>query len=130
MALSLNKKSPALAATSPGEAKRVAQVDRGAILPDAQVDGAAGDLGNWETSGIIDVSILFGQAPGTLFIADVQAHGIREGDLLQNFVNIDGSRNTSLVEGGQLVFISVPEPAAGLVLLIGLAGVAARRSRG
>lgn len=98
-----------------GEARRIAQVDRLAMLPDTQTDGDPTDLGDWETSGIIDVSALFDEAPGTLFIADVQAHAIRDGSIAQ----------FNLVEGGQLVFVSVPEPATGLVLLAGLAGVAA-----
>lgn len=113
-----------------GILERIAQVDRNAVLPDMQIDTAAGSIGNWETSGIIDVSALFGEAPGTLFIADVQAHGVRDGgpgNNLENWVNADGSRNTSLVEGGQLVFISVPEPTSLALLSLGGLLVARRR---
>lgn len=115
-----------------GQLERVFQVDRNAILPDTQIDTDPGDLGDWETSGIIDVSALFGEAPGTLFIADVQAHSVRDGaagNLLENAVNADGNRNTSLVEGGQLVFLSVPEPTS--LALLSLGGLlVARRRRG
>jgi len=113
-----------------GQLERVFQVDRSAVLPDTQIDTDPGDLGDWETSGIIDVSALFGEAPGTLFIADVQAHSVRDGapgNLLENYVNADGDRNTSLVEGGQLVFLSVPEPTSLALLAIGGLMVARRR---
>lgn len=115
-----------------GNVNRVFQIDRSAVLPDTQIDTDPGDLGDWETSGIIDVSALFGEAPGTLFIADVQAHSVRDGaagNLLENAVNADGNRNTSLVEGGQLVFLSVPEPTS--LALLSLGGLlVARRRRG
>ena len=70
------------------------QVDSGAI-PSGLVDTRPADLGNWETSGILDVSRLFDQPDGSLFIFDVQAHSLRGGTI--------GSEN--LVEGGQLSFL-------------------------
>ena len=73
---------------------RVGQVDRSAI-PSGQVDTRPVDLGNWETSGILDVSRLFDQPDGSLFIFDVQAHSLRGG-------TIDSE---NLVEGGQLSFL-------------------------
>ncbi|HPF15732.1 MAG TPA: PEP-CTERM sorting domain-containing protein, partial [Planctomycetota bacterium] len=61
-------------------------------------DAGAGDLGNWETSGILDVSDLFATLPGErLFLATVQAHGIEDGPI---------GGNALLDEGGQLVLIS------------------------
>ena len=49
------------------------------FVPEAR-DIGAGDLGNWETSGIIDVTSLFPTTAGnTLLFANVQAHGIRDG---------------------------------------------------
>ncbi len=78
--------------------RRIAEIDRSAVAPAGSTDSGAGDLGNWETSGILDVTGVFGVAPGErLFLATVQAHGIRDG-------LIGGS--TYLVEGGQLVFVS------------------------
>jgi serralysin len=83
-------------------------------------DTLAGQLGAWESSGILDVSSLWGLAAGTLFVGDVQAHGLLNG--------------TPLVEGGQLFFLraavtAVPEPATWLSMIVGFGavGTAARR---
>lgn len=85
------------------EATRVLEMDRSAV-PFGQTDTAPGDLGNWESSGIIDVTSLFPTAEGErLFLLDVQAHAIRQGAIIQGE---DGNPNTSLVEGGQLMFAS------------------------
>ncbi len=81
-----------------GELTRVAQVDRTA-LPLGQTDSDPTDLGNWETSGILDVSELFGEEAGRLLLFDVQAHSLGEGV-------IDAE---NLVQGGQLVFLEVPD---------------------
>ncbi len=91
---------------------RIAQVDRLA-LPVGQTDSSPTDIGNWETSGILDVSNLFGAKPGELFIFDVQAHSIRDGSII-TATNIDGDGNgtatasENLVEGGQLSFLIAP----------------------
>lgn len=74
---------------------RVAQIDRSA-LPTGQTDSEADDLGNWESSGILDVSELFDEDPGTRFVFTVQAHSIEDG--------VIGSEN--LVQGGQLDFLT------------------------
>jgi phosphodiesterase/alkaline phosphatase D-like protein/sugar lactone lactonase YvrE len=79
-----------------GKATRILQIDRSAIptgMTDSLkvVDGK--NLGEWETSGVIDVSNLYGHAPGTDFFVDVQAHGLKDGAIATN----------SLVEGGQLL---------------------------
>ncbi len=91
-----------------GVVRRVANIDRNVILdasianPADAVDVDAGDAGEWESSGILDVSTLFDEAPGTLFLFDVQAHGIED----QSGFN-PGSRinDNDLVEGGQLAFL-------------------------
>lgn len=111
-----------------GQATRVGQVDRAASLPGGQTDTSPTDLGNWETSGILEVTSLFPTAPGErLFILDVQAHSVRNG-------SIGGS--TNLVEGGQLGFLSVqaptstPEPTLVFGLgLFGLSAIARKRKR-
>ncbi len=65
----------------------------------------AGAAGEWETSGIVDVSTLFGEKKGTLSLFVVEAHGIED----QDDSNAD-SRITDgdLVEGGQLSFLMAP----------------------
>jgi serralysin len=91
---------------------RIAQVDRSA-LPAGQTDSSPTDIGNWETSGILDVSNLFGANPGELFIFDVQAHSLRDGSII-TATNIDGNgdgtatASENLVEGGQLSFLIAP----------------------
>ena len=82
------------------------------------VDTLAGQLGQWESSGILDVSSLWGLSAGTLFLGDVQAHGLLNG--------------TPLVEGGQLFFltaVAVPEPTTWLSMIFGFGviGYAMRR---
>lgn len=52
--------------------------------------------GEWESSGILDVSKIYGLAPGSMFLGDVQAHGLKDGNIWG-----DGY----LVEGGQLNLI-------------------------
>ena len=66
------------------------------------VDQDFGDAGEWESSGIVDVSSLFGEKTGTLFLFDVEAHGIEDQDDFNDDSRIvDGD----LVEGGQLMFL-------------------------
>jgi hypothetical protein len=82
-----------------GMATRWAQIDRSAIpaaYGQSQTPAARDEVGNWESSGIIDVSAIYGAAAGSLFLADVQAHSLSNGNL-----NGPGS----LVEGGQIVLI-------------------------
>ena len=79
-----------------GASSRWAQIDRTAV-PSVygQSDSLPSDVGNWESSGIIDLSTIYGAAPGSLFLANVQAHSLSNGNLV-------GSGY--LVEGGQLLF--------------------------
>jgi len=93
-----------------GALQPVANIDRDVVLdgslqiPRRAVDVDAGDTGEWESSGILDVSSLFGEAPGTLFIFTVQAHGIED----QTDVNPTSRINDGdLVEGGQLLFLEL-----------------------
>jgi serralysin len=91
---------------------RIAQVDRSAI-PAGQTDSAPTDVGNWETSGILDVSKLFGNKPGEVFLFDVQAHSVKGGSII-SASNVDGNGDgtkteaENLVEGGQLSFLIAP----------------------
>tara|TARA_B110000495_G_C22877770_1_gene511939 strand:+ start:243 stop:863 length:621 start_codon:yes stop_codon:yes gene_type:complete len=59
------------------------------------MDVTSGFPSIWESSGIIDVSELFEEEPGSLFLFDVQAHGIRGGAI----------DSYNLGEGGQLLFL-------------------------
>lgn len=89
-----------------GEITRVGQIDRGAVVPGGTSDVDAGDVGAWESSGVLDVSRLFGEKPGSLFLFDVQAHGIAD----QEGVPGSGGRivDGDLVEGGQLLLLAAP----------------------
>jgi len=79
-------------------ATRVAQVDRTAV-PSGQVDTDPDDLGDWETSGIIDVTDEFDAEGERLLFLNVQAHSLRGGA-------IDSG---DLVQGGQYLFMSKEE---------------------
>jgi secreted PhoX family phosphatase len=81
-----------------GGIKRIFEVDRDVVLPAGSTDIGAGSIGNWETSGVLDVTNFFPTEAGErLLIANIQAHGIRDGLI---------GDNALLDEGGQLVFLS------------------------
>lgn len=82
-----------------GELTRVAQMNRDAV-PEGQSDPEPDDIGNWESSGIIDVSELFGEAPGTRFVFGVEAHNLEDGIIAE----------ADLVQGGQLAFLTTEAP--------------------
>ncbi|MFZ4634994.1 MAG: alkaline phosphatase PhoX, partial [Saprospiraceae bacterium] len=82
---------------STGKLTRIAQMDRTAI-PAGQTDGSPADLGNWESSGTVDVSDLFGATDEVLFLVVTQAHSLNGGPIAAN----------TLVEGGQLLVMSGP----------------------
>jgi serralysin len=93
---------------------RIAYSDRStAALPATQTDAAPTDLGNWETSGTLDVSKLFGAQPGQILLFDTQAHSLRDGTII-TATNQDTDGNgtitaaENLVEGGQLAFLIAP----------------------
>lgn len=80
----------------PGAAERILEIDRSAV-PAGQTDSNAADVGNWESSGILDVTSLFKTKRGErLLILDIQAHSLTGGLLA----------SAGLVEGGQLLFAS------------------------
>ncbi|MGL5942188.1 MAG: esterase-like activity of phytase family protein [Waterburya sp.] len=79
-----------------GELTRVAQMDRNAV-PEGQTDPEPDDIGNWESSGILDVSELFDEASGTRFVYGVQAHSLEDGIIA----------DADLVQGGQLAFLTL-----------------------
>jgi hypothetical protein len=58
-------------------------------------DDYGGFPGLWESSGIIDISELFEEEPGSLFLFDLQAHGIKGGAIDTH----------SLTEAGQLLIL-------------------------
>lgn len=74
---------------------RVTQTDRSTVVPLGSTDTNPGDVGNWESSGIIDVSSLFGEAGGTLFLFGIQAHSVNNGLI----------SSKQLFEGCQLCFL-------------------------
>lgn len=81
---------------------RWAQIDRTAIptaygqTQPAFTNPDTNGVGNWESSGIIDVSAMYDSTAGSYFLANVQAHSLGGG-------NIGGSGY--LVEGGQIDLI-------------------------
>jgi hypothetical protein len=92
-----------------GEVERIANIDLNAVAPFGAVEETGStDIGRWESSGILDVSALFGRAPGTLFIADVQAHGIDDQDRFVTDGPAAQITDGNLKEGGQLVFLAAP----------------------
>ena len=74
-----------------GVASRILEMNRSAV-PQGQTDPDPTDIGNWESSGVVDVSEFF-DTKKTMLIMTTQAHNVRDG-------LIGGSEN--LVEGGQL----------------------------
>ncbi len=92
---------------STGKLTRIAQMNRDTGVPTGQTDGAIGEIGNWESSGILDVSILFDAAPGSLLIATTQAHSLVDGAIADQ----------GLVEGGQIYFLSGPATLEGYASL-------------
>ncbi len=95
---SIVKLDPAKSQGEDGFATRVAQIDRAGVGPAGTTDSDPDTVGRWETSGIVDVSDLFGQDAGELFLFDVQAHSLGGGVI----------KDEGLVEGGQLLYL-VPE---------------------
>lgn len=93
-----------------GSTQRVVNIDRSVVLdasvadPSAAIDRVAGTVGGWESSGIVDVSTLFDRAAGTLFLFDIQAHGISN---QHGFDPSSRIRNSDLVQGGQLAFLEL-----------------------
>ena len=91
-------------------------------------DGDLNRLGDWESSGILDVSSLFGEAPGTLFLTDVQAHSLDPDPNQPSFADT--------IQGGQLAFLDlsnaalIPEPTSALLMIGGSLMMLRRRSIG
>src|SRR5690606_29425785 len=83
---------------------RIAMIDRSAI-PDGQFDNAPADLGDWEPSGILDITHLMDQPDHVVLLSTVMAHSLRGGTI--------GPLN--LNEGGQLLFLDGP-PDNGVTL--------------
>ncbi len=88
--------------TGQAVSERWAQIDRTAV-PGVygQTDPNPADFGNWESSGIIDVSEIYGAKGGSFFLADVQAHNLRNGNIGTNAQ----TSSSYLVEGGQINLI-------------------------
>jgi hypothetical protein len=78
--------------------RRVAECDRSAVAPLGTTDGAPNDIGNWESSGVIDVTGLLPTLPNErLLLITVQAHSLVNGPI---------GDNALLDEGGQLILLS------------------------
>jgi len=79
-----------------GQAVRAAYINR--TLPSGFTDSLSSTVGAWETSGIIDVSALYGNPAGVDFYTAVQAHGTTNGII----------SSQSLVEGGSIEHLRMP----------------------
>ncbi len=87
-----------------GQLTRIAVVNR-SVLPPGQTDSDPDDLGDWETSGVLDVTGLFDTQPGErLLITNIQAHSIYDGII----------KSEGLIQGGQMVLMSKIESATKL----------------
>jgi YVTN family beta-propeller protein len=108
----INQSEAGIVRIDPGEEGpnpvRIANIDRSAV-PDGATDEAPDDVGNWESSGILDVSALFGKPAGSLFLADVQAHGIDDQDRFTSEGDAARIIDDDLKEGGQLLFLYTEE---------------------
>jgi hypothetical protein len=89
------KIDPELKQGEEGFAEVVGVIDRSAVAPSGVTDNDADDVGEWETSGIVDLSDAFGAEEGELFLFDVQAHSLEDGII----------EELGLVEGGQLAML-------------------------
>lgn len=108
-----------------GDPTQIAEIDRSSVVPPGTTDPSPNDLGNWETSGILDISEFFGLPGGSVFVADVQAHSLTNGIIAAE----------NLVQGGQLNLIYGPgvEPfgppasESGTLSLTGIEGIIGTR---
>lgn len=81
------------------EVQRIARINRSVVLPDGSTDSRPDAIGEWESSGILDVTRLFETRAGErVLLATVQAHTIRDGTISES----------RLVEGGQLIMLRKP----------------------
>jgi len=80
-----------------GSYMRIAEMDRSAVAPMGSTDGAPTDVGNWESSGVLDVGGWLQSGDGeTLLMGAVQADSITDGII----------KDAGLVQGGQLFLLS------------------------
>ncbi len=93
--------------SNPAGAEVVAKVDQSADGGPTDVDGRApGNLGAWESSGIVDASKAFGP---DAFLIDVQAHTLWIEKAPGHDNNGDGQPDfTYKREGGQLALLRIP----------------------
>ncbi len=90
-----------------GTPQVVAKIDQSADGGPTDVDGRApGNLGAWETSGIVDASAVFGRGA---YLLDIQAHTlwVDKADGEDNFPPA-GPDFTYKREGGQLLLLKIP----------------------
>ena len=82
-----------------GAVQRIARIDRSVVLPKGSTDARPTVIGQWESSGILDVTHLFESRVGErVLLATVQAHTIHDGIIAKH----------KLGEGGQLLLLRRP----------------------
>lgn len=99
-----------------GELERILEIDRSAV-PTDQTDPQPTDIGNWESSGVIDVSHLFPRIhTETVLLLNVEAHNL-VGEPLGG-----SNQANDLVEGGQILLCSSTNRANAVSILPGQGG--------
>ena len=105
----VNKNEAQLVKVDPrtAEIELIGEMDRNVVIDPTTtgtpVDRSSSSTGAWESTGILDVSLLFGLDGGSLFVFNVQAHGITD----QGSFNADSRIvDSDLAEGGQLLFLA------------------------
>ena len=58
-------------------ATRIAEIDRSAVAPTGSTDSAVGDIGNWESSGVLDVTHLLPTLPGERLLLAAKGRPVR-----------------------------------------------------
>ena len=96
-----------------GAVTRIAEIDQSRVYPIGAVDENVAETGHievgaWESSGILDVSELFGYAGGSLFLSDIQSHSLDDQDRYDTEGPAGLLTDDQLVEGGQLTFLAAP----------------------
>jgi len=91
--------------------ERWAQIDRTAVpsaygqSQPAYTNADTNGVGNWESSGIIDVSAIYGAAAGSYFLANVQAHSLGGGSIVGSSYLAEGGSIDLIQQTGRMPLV-------------------------